>query len=129
MISFSSGNIANKLNANPYETRGEEILTRYEDDYKFHRYTNRYGNAFGSESYTIRITCRSILTDPEIYQKLHETHIERLSRYHAYWFGVDTYAYDAQYEAIKTNALIEASMGGSWLCFGFLLAAMIFMIW
>ena len=29
----------------------------------------------------------------------------------------------------KTNALIEASMGGSWLCFGFLLAAMIFMIW
>ncbi len=31
---------------------------RYEDDYKFHRYTNRYGNAFGSEFYTIRITCR-----------------------------------------------------------------------
>ena len=129
MISLSSGNIANKLNANPYKTLGEQIFSRSEDDYKFHRYLNRYGNAFGSESYTIRITCRSILTDPEIYQKLHETHIERLSRYHAYWFGVDTYAYDAQYEAIKTNALIEASMGGSWLCFGFLLAAMIFMIW
>jgi len=122
-----SGNIANKLNANPYKTIGEQIFSRSEDDYKFHRYLNRYGNAFGSESYTIRITCRSILTDPEIHQKLHDTHIERQSRYHAYWLYA--YAYDAQYEATKTNALIEASMGGSWLCFGFLLAAMIFMIW
>ena len=130
MISFSSGNIANKLNANPYETRGEEILTRNEDDYKFHRYPNRYGNAFGSESYTIRITCRSILTDPEIHQKLHDTHNEKHSRYYVYWFGIDTYDYDSHYEAAtKTNALIEASMGGSWLCFGFLLAAMVFMIW
>merc|ERR1719491_638472 len=123
-----SGNIANKLNADPYETRGEEILTRYEDDYKFHRYTNRYGNAFGSEFYTIRITCRSILTDPEIHQKLHDTHTERHSRYYGYWYGVDTYAYDSQYEATKTNALIEASMGGSWLCFGCLLAGAILMI-
>jgi len=123
-----SGNIANKLNANPYETRGEEILTRYEDDYKFHRYTNRYGNAFGSEFYTIRITCRSILTDPEIHQKLHDTHTERHSRYYGYWYGVDTYAYDSQYEATKTNALIEASMGGSWLCFGCLLAGAILML-
>ena len=127
-ISLSSGNIANKLNANPYETRGEEILTRYEDDYKFHRYTNRYGNAFGSEFYTIRITCRSILTDPEIHQKLHDTHTERHSRYYGYWYGLDTFAYDSQYEATKTNALIEASMGGSWLCFGCLLAGAILMV-
>ena len=48
----------NKLNIDPYNTRGEEIKTKFEDDYKFHRYTNRYGNAFGSEFYTIRITCR-----------------------------------------------------------------------
>ena len=91
MIPISSGNIANKLNANPYETRGEEILTRYEDDYKFHRYTNRYGNAFGSEFYTIRITCRSILTDPEIHQKLHDTHNEKHSSYYVYWYGIDVY--------------------------------------
>jgi len=56
-VIFSS-NVQTKLNADPYDTRGEEIRTRYEDDYKFHRYTNRYGNAFGSEFYTIRITCR-----------------------------------------------------------------------
>ena len=50
--------VTQKLNTNPHDTRGEEIKTRFEDDYKFHRYTNRYGNAFGSEFYTIRITCR-----------------------------------------------------------------------
>ena len=53
-----SSNLQQKLNADPFDTRGEEIRDRYEDDYKFHRYTNRYGNAFGSEFYTIRITCR-----------------------------------------------------------------------
>jgi len=58
MSFFASSNVQTKLNANPYDTRGEEIRDRYEDDYKFHRYTNRYGNAFGSEFYTIRITCR-----------------------------------------------------------------------
>ena len=52
--------MTNKLNVDPYNTRGEEIKTKFEDDYKFHRYTNRYGNAFGSEFYTIRITCRSV---------------------------------------------------------------------
>ena len=50
--------MTDKLNVDPYNTRGEEIKTKFEDDYKFHRYTNRYGNAFGSEFYTIRITCR-----------------------------------------------------------------------
>jgi len=123
-----SKNVQAKLNENPYETRGEEILTRYEDDYKFHRYTNRYGNAFGSEFYTIRITCRSILTDPEIHQKLHDTHTQKHSRYYGYWYGIDTYAYDSQYEATKTNALVEASMGGSWLCCACLLAGLILMI-
>lgn len=116
------------MNANPFDTRGEEILTRYEDDYKFHRYTNRYGNAFGSEFYTIRITCRSILTDPEIHQKLHDSHYEKQSRYYGYWYGQDLFAYDSQYEATKTNALIEASMAGSWLCLCSWIAGFILMI-
>ena len=34
--------ILEKLNEDPYKTRGEELDTRFEDDYKFHRYTNRY---------------------------------------------------------------------------------------
>ena len=87
------------MNVNPYDTRGEEILTRYEDDYKFHRYTNRYGNAFGSEFYAISITCRTILTDPEIYSKLHDTHYSNYNRYYGYWYGLDLNGYDPSSEA------------------------------
>jgi len=123
-----SKNVQSKLNVNPYDTRGEEILTRYEDDYKFHRYTNRYGNAFGSEFYQISITCRSILTDPEIHQKLHDTHYETQSRYYGYWYGEDLYAYDSQYEATRTNSLVEASLAGCWLSLACLLAGLALMI-
>ena len=117
-----------KLNENPYDTRGEEIQTRFEDDYKFHRYTNRYGNPFGSEFYTIRITCRSILTDPEIHQQLHDTHYEQQSRYYGYWYGTDLFAYDSLSEATRTNALVEASLAGAWLCFIFWLGGLLLII-
>ena len=110
---YYSKNVREKLNVNPYETRGEEILTKYEDDYKFHRYTNRYGNAFGAEFYTISITCKSILTDPEVHQRLHDDHYDKQSRYYGYWYGQDLFSYDSQYEATKTNALIESSLAGS----------------
>lgn len=125
---FVSKNVQSKLNTNPYDTRGEEILTRYEDDYKFHRYTNRFGNAFGSDFYQISITCRSILTDPEIHQKLHDTHYEAQSRYYGYWYGEDLFAYDSQSEAIRTNSLVEASLAGSWLAMAGLLAGLVLMI-
>ena len=128
MFLFYSKNVQSKLNTNPYDTRGEEILTRYEDDYKFHRYTNRFGNAFGSDFYQISITCRSILTDPEIHQKLHDTHYEAQSRYYGYWYGEDLFAYDSQSEAIRTNSLVEASLAGSWLAMAGLLAGLVLMI-
>ena len=57
-IFFNRSQITQKLNEDPYNTRGEEIQTRYEDDYKFHRYTNTYGNAHGAQFYTISITCK-----------------------------------------------------------------------
>ena len=123
-----SANVKSKLTPDPYETRGEEIQTRYEDDYKFHRYTNRYGNAFGSQFYTISITCRSIFTDPEIYKKLHDTHYEQQSRYYGYWYGLDLNALDPQAKASETNALVEASLAGSWLCFASLIAGLVLMI-
>jgi len=120
--------VRNKLNIDPYNTRGEEIKTKFEDDYKFHRYTNRYGNAFGSEFYTIRITCRSILTDPEIHQKLHDSHNELHSRYYGYWYGQDLFAYDSQYEASKTNSMVEATLAGSWLCVIFWLGGLVLIV-
>ena len=125
---YFSANVKSKLTPDPYETRGEEIQTRYEDDYKFHRYTNRYGNAFGSQFYTISITCRSIFTDPEIYKKLHDTHYEQQSRYYGYWYGLDLNALDPQAKASETNALVEASLAGSWLCFASLIAGLVLMI-
>ena len=39
---------------------------------------------------------RSILTDPEIHQKLHDSHNELHSRYYGYWYGQDLFAYDSQ---------------------------------
>lgn len=123
-----SRNVKDKLTPDPYGTRGEELKTVYEDDYKFHRYTNRYGNAWGAQFYTISVTCRSIFTDPEIYTKLHNTHYEQQSRYYGYWYGLDLNALDPQAKATETNALIEASLAGSWLCFGTLLAGLILMI-
>eukprot|EP00094_Tigriopus_californicus_P003091 TCALIF_02973-PB protein Name:"Protein of unknown function" AED:0.68 eAED:0.68 QI:0/0.33/0.5/0.5/1/1/4/0/183 len=93
---MARSSVLNKLNSDPYATRGEEIQTRYEDDYKFHRYTNRYGNAFGSEFYSIKITCRSILTDPEVHQKLHDYHYEQQSRYYGYWYGQDLFTYNSK---------------------------------
>lgn len=39
---------------------------------------------------------RSILTDPEIHQKLHDSHYDLQSRYYGYWYGTDLYAYDSQ---------------------------------
>lgn len=123
-----SSSVLNKLNSDPYATRGEEIQTRYEDDYKFHRYTNRYGNAFGSEFYSIKITCRSILTDPEVHQKLHDYHYEQQSRYYGYWYGQDLFTYNSKSEASKTNALMESSMAGGWLCFIFWLGGFILIV-
>eukprot|EP00095_Tigriopus_kingsejongensis_P009673 maker-scaffold84_size396325-snap-gene-0.18 protein:Tk09673 transcript:maker-scaffold84_size396325-snap-gene-0.18-mRNA-1 annotation:"eif2 kinase if2k-d (incomplete catalytic triad)" len=123
-----NSSVLNKLNSDPYATRGEEIQTRYEDDYKFHRYTNRYGNAFGSEFYSIKITCRSILTDPEIHQKLHDHHYEQQSRYYGYWYGQDLFTFNSQEEASKTNALMESTMAGGWLCFIFWLGGFVLMV-
>jgi len=120
--------VTSKLNIDPYSTRGEEIKTKFEDDYKFHRYTNRYGNAFGGEFYQLRITCRSILTDPEIHQKLHDSHNELHSRYYGYWYGQDLFAYDSQYEASKTNSMVEATLAGSWLCVTFWLGGLILIV-
>ena len=65
------------------------------------------------------------MTDPEIHQKLHDTHYEQQSRYFGYWYGQDLFSYDAQNEATKTNNLVEASLAGSWLCVAFWLSGVI----
>ena len=68
------------------------------------------------------------MTDPEIHQKLHDSHYEQQSRYYGYWYGTDLFAYDSQYEAVKTNALIEATMAGAWLTFTFWLVGLVLIL-
>ena len=123
-----SKSVGNLLNDDPYETLGEHIQTRFEDNYKFHRYTNTYGNAFGENYYQISITCRSVLTDPEIYQQLLTSHLNNYGRYYGYWYGQDLASYDPQTKASETNALVESSLAGSWLCFASLIAGLILML-
>jgi hypothetical protein len=51
---------------------------------------------------------RSILTDPEIHQKLHDSHYEQQSRYYGYWYGTDLYAYDSQVRQTDNLKFIES---------------------
>ena len=57
LFSYSQ-TLRSKFNQDPYDTRGEEIQSYYEEDLAFHRYTNKYGNAYGAQIYTQGITCR-----------------------------------------------------------------------
>lgn len=104
-----------KLNKDPNLYRGEKIDERFTDDNQFWRYTGKISNPFGNELYSIRITCRTIFTDPSVHQQLHDNHVERYSNYFSYWYKVDLFSYNSQYQAVLTNTLVEASMAGGWL--------------
>ena len=71
-------------------------VCRFVHDNQFWRYTGQINNAFGSESYSIRISCRTIFTDPDIHQRLHDTHVKKYSSYFGYWYKQDLYTYDPQ---------------------------------
>jgi hypothetical protein len=121
--------ILEKLNEDPYKTRGEELDTRFEDDYKFHRYTNRYSNSWGADVYTVQVTCRAVMTDPHVHQKLHDHHAEKWGRYIGWWYNTDIWGLiDSQAEATKANSLIEACMAGCWLNFACMLAGLLLIL-
>ena len=69
-----------------------------------------------------------MLTDPEIYQQLLTSHLNNYGRYYGYWYGQDLASYDPQTKASETNALVESSLAGSWLCFASLIAGLILML-
>jgi len=117
--------LRSKLNTDPYNTRGEEIGSLYEEDLAFHRYTNKYGNAYGAQIFTQGITCRSVLTDPDIHQKLHDKHHNKLAAYHGYWYQEDLFPFNSAYEANRVNALVESSLAGGWICTGFWLLSLV----
>ena len=48
---------------------------------------------------------RSVLTDPEVHQKLHETHAEYQSRYYGYWYKLDLHAINIQVSTLHIHLL------------------------
>eukprot|EP00092_Neocalanus_flemingeri_P013177 GFUD01014200.1.p1 GENE.GFUD01014200.1~~GFUD01014200.1.p1 ORF type:complete len:436 (-),score=84.14 GFUD01014200.1:185-1492(-) len=123
-----NGQLRNKLNKDPNVLRGEKIDERFTDDNQFWRYTGEISNPFGQNLYTVRMTCRTIFTDPHIHQELHDNHVDRYSNYFGYWYKQDLFAYDSRYQAVLTNGLIEASMAGGWVSVLLWGGAMVFML-
>lgn len=126
--SVVSSTLLSKLNKDDDLQRGERLDERFVHDNQFWRYTGQINNAFGSEIYSIRISCRTIFTDPDIHQRLHDTHVKKYSSYFGYWYKQDLYTYDPQAQAVLTNALVEASLAGGWLSMFLLLGSLVFMI-
>ena len=104
-----------KLNQDPNLLRGETIEERFVEDPMFWRYAQQVTNAFGSNMYNIKASCRALFTDPDIATLLHDNHVKKYSGYFGWWYHQDIYSYDAQAQAVRTNVLIEASLAGAWM--------------
>jgi len=123
-----TGQLRQKLNKDPNLLRGEKIDERFHDDNQFWRYTGEVRNPFGQDLYTVRMTCRTIFTDPNNHQELHDNHVKTFNNYYGYWFKEDLFAYDARYQAILQNGLIEATLAGGWISVLLWVGSIIFII-
>jgi len=123
-----SGKLRDKINKDPNLTRGERIDERFTDDNEFWRYTGKIGNPYGDPLYEVRITCRTIFTDPNVHQELHDNHVALFSSYFGYWYKQDLFAYNSQVQSVLTNSLVEATLAGAWLSTLVWLGALAFMI-
>lgn len=123
-----TGQLRTKLNQDPNILRGERIDERFHDDNQFWRYTGEVRNPFGQDLYTVRMTCRTIFTDPNNHQELHDNHVENFNNYYGYWYQDDLYAYDARTQAILQNGLIEATLAGGWISVLLWVGSLIFII-
>ena len=74
------------------------FIFRFHDDNQFWRYTGEVRNPFGQDLYKVQLTCRSIFTDPNNHQELHDNHVKTFNNYYGYWFKEDLFAYDARYQ-------------------------------
>jgi len=123
-----AGNLRNKLNKDPNILRGEKIDERFVDDNQFWRYTGEISNPFGQNLYTVRMTCRTIFTDPTVHQNLHDNHVKNFNNYYGYWYQEDLFAYDSRYQALLQNGLIEATLAGGWISVLLWVGSIIFII-
>ena len=97
----------------------------------FLRYTNDYRNPYGGSVTENSITCRSILTDPDIHLQLKQNHAE--DPYFKAYFGIyqrDDIADvgDIRFLTYRDNTVLEMAMAGSWISFAIWLAVLILML-
>ena len=107
--------LANKLNKDLTNVRGETVMDRFVDDPFFWRYAKKVTNSFGANMVTIKTPCRVMFTDPDITKLLHDNHVDKFAGYYGYWYHQDIFFTDPAREAVFTNMMIELTMTASWL--------------
>ena len=83
----------------------------------FCRYTNRNRDSYGQSAYEYGITCRNILTDPEIHSQLKQNHADNPYYRHQYIFSYDNDLADVgniRFFAYRNNMILELCMAGEW---------------
>ena len=79
------------------------------------RYTNRNRDSYGQSAYEYGITCRNILTDPEIHSQLKQNHADNPYYRHQYIFSYDNDLADVgniRFFAYRNNMILELCMAG-----------------
>ena len=82
------------------------------------RYTNNYKNPWGRSSFEYGITCRNMLTDPEITSKLKQKHAKDpyYQRYYGSYFRNNVADVgDIRYLTHRNNTILEMALAGSWI--------------
>jgi len=109
------GSLRSKLSQDPNKLSGEKIDERFDHDNQFWRYTAEIKNPYGQNLYAVRMTCRTVLTDPQVHQELHDNHVDNYNNYYGYWYEKDLFGYNSRQQATLQNALIEATLAGGWV--------------
>ena len=109
------GSLRAKLSQDPKKLSGEKIDERFDHDNQFWRYTAEIKNPYGQNLYALRMTCRTMLTDPQVHQELHDNHVDNFNNYYGYWYEKDLFGYNSRQQATLQNSLIEATLAGGWV--------------
>lgn len=96
-----------------------------------YRYTNEYRNQWGQNPFDDRITCRNILTDPEVHSQLKQNHAENpyYKAYYGFWYRNDIADVgDIRYLTYRNNLILELTLAGAWISFVLWMAILILML-
>ena len=95
------------------------------------RYTNPHRDSYGQSSYEHGITCRNILTDPEIHSQLKQNHADNpyYRQYYGFWYRNDIADVgNIRYYAYRNNLIMELCMAGAWISLALWMAMLVLML-